>query len=109
MNRIALGIVIGVLAVAVLCPTPLPPIVAHLRETGEMIMDTWANPELARRAPVYGNQALSRSITAERKELDNRVTAFNKWKVHRECNADTAEYRDFLKETGRNAPVIDCN
>src|ERR1019366_7843758 len=109
MNRIVLGIVIGVLAVSALSPTALPRIVAHLRETGEMIMNTWTNPELGRRAPLYGNQALSRSITAERKELDNRVTAFNGWKAHKECNADTAEYRDFLKETGRNAPVIDCN
>jgi hypothetical protein len=109
MNRIVFGIVIGVLAVSALSPTALPRIVAHLRETGEMIMNTWTNPELGRRAPLYGNQALSRSITAERKELDNRVTAFNGWKAHKECNADTAEYRDFLKETGRNAPVIDCN
>lgn len=109
MNRIAFGIVIGVLAVAALSPPALPRIVAHLRETGEMIMDMWANPELARQAPFYGNQALSRSITAERKELDSRVTAFNSWKAHKECNADTAEYREFLKETGRNAPVIDCD
>jgi hypothetical protein len=109
MNRIVLGIMIGVVAVAALSPTALPRIVANLRDTGEMIMDTWANPELARRAPFYGNQALSRSITAERKELDNRVTAFNEWKAHKERNADTAEYRDFLKETGRNAPVVDCN
>jgi len=103
MNRIVFGIVIGVLAVSALSPTALPRIVPHLRETGEMIMDTWMH------APLYGNQALSRSITAERKELDNRVTAFNGWKAHKECNADTAEYRDFLKETGRNAPVVDCN
>lgn len=109
MNRIALGIVIGVLAVAAISPPALPRIVAHLSETGEMIMDMWANPELARQAPFYGNQALSRSITAERKELDSRVTAFNNWKAQKECNADTAEYRAFLKETGRNAPVIDCN
>ena len=109
MNRIAFGIVIGVLAVAALSPPALPRIVAQLRETGEMIVDTWTNPEMARQAPFYGNQALSRSITAERKELENRAIAFNKWKAHKECNADTAEYREFLKETGRNAPVIDCN
>jgi hypothetical protein len=109
MNRIAFGIVIGVLAIAALSPTALPRVVAHLRDTGEMIMDTWANPELARLAPLYGNQALLRSISAERKELENRVIAFNEWKAHKECNADTAEYRDFLKETGRNAPVVDCN
>ena len=102
MNRIACGIVIGVLAVMVLSPPALPRIVAHLREMGERIMAELQS------TPV-GNRALSRSITAERKELDNRVTAFNEWKAHRECNADTAEYRDFLKETGRNAPVVDCN
>ena len=109
MNRIAFGIVIGVLAVAALSPTTAPRIVAQLREAGEMIMDTWTNAEPGRRAPFYSNQALTRSITAERKELDNRVTAFNEWKEHKECNADTAEYRDFLKETGRNAPIVDCN
>ena len=110
MNRIAFGILIGVLAVmAFSSPTALPRLVAHLRETGETIVSIWANPELARQSPFYSNQALSRSITAERKELDSRVTAFNKWKAHKECNADTAEYRDFLKETDRNAPVIDCN
>ncbi|MGC1864371.1 MAG: hypothetical protein WA733_25440 [Methylocystis sp.] len=109
MNRIAFGIVIGVLAVAALSPTTAPRIVTQLREAGEMIMDTWTNAEPGRRAPFYSNQALTRSITAERKELDNRVTAFNKWKAHKECNADTTEYRDFLRETGRNAPVIACD
>ncbi len=110
MNRIALGILIGVLAVvAFSSPTAFPRFVAHLRETGETIMDIWANSEAARQGPFYGKQALSRSITAERKELENRAIAFNKWKAHKECNADTAEYRAFLKETGRNAPVIDCD
>jgi hypothetical protein len=37
------------------------------------------------------------------------VTAFNHWKAHKECNADTEEYRTFLQETRRNAPVVDCN
>jgi hypothetical protein len=110
MNRIALGILIGVFAVmAFSSPTALARFVAHLRETGETIVSIWANPELARQSPFYSNQALSRSIAAERKELENRVFAFSKWKAHKECNADTAEYRAFLKETGRNAPVIDCD
>lgn len=108
MNRIALGIVIGVIAVAALSPEAAPRIVANLREAGEMIIDAWTNQEPGRHAPFYGNQALTRSITAERKELENRVTAFNKWKAHRECNTDTAEYRDFLRDTGRNAPVVAC-
>jgi hypothetical protein len=38
MNRIAFGIVIGVLAVAALSPTTAPRIVAQLREAGEMII-----------------------------------------------------------------------
>ena len=40
MNRIACGIVIGVLAVMALSPPALPRIVAHLRETGERIMES---------------------------------------------------------------------
>ncbi len=44
MNRIALGILIGVLAVvAFSSPTALARFVAHLRETGETIVSNWAN------------------------------------------------------------------
>ncbi len=101
MNYVV-GALLAGLAIAALSPATM----YQLRDRVEALEDQVSS---SLSDSPYVNRAVERSIDAERRELTNRVQAFNVWKGHKVCAEETDEYREFLRETGRAAPVVGCN
>lgn len=102
MNYV-LGGLLGLLAIVALSP---PSAINMMRDRINAFEDRMSSytPD-----SPYSNRAMERSIAVEREELNNRIHAFNVWKERKVCGVEADEYREFLRETGRTAPVVGCN